>query len=516
MSGGVDSAVALLRAGPNAVGVTLRLWLDPEGPGSERACCSPDAVIAARQTCHCARAAARDARPARGVPARGRRAVHPRLRARRDPESVHPLQRHASASPSCSRSRAAIGAVEARDGPLRADRLAPRPPAARAGRVRREGPVVHARRASTRRGSSASGSRSATRARTRRGPRRRRPGSPSRRAPRARRRASSRATTTATSSSGTAPRRAPARSSTRRATSSVGTRARGASRPGSARASASRPAVRSTCCAPSRAPNAVVVGPREALARRRVSARGRLYVPVERAEAKLRYRSPGVPARVLAGRARLPAGARRARVRRRRRAGRCSLRGRRRRRVWPGDLRPRRIRSWRDARDDLHLERPRVSRAERLPPRARARRGLRALAARRHVQAALVADRRHRARGAARHREGRRHGRPRQRRARQGRRDDRQRRRRRRQRRHGRARGELGGDEAGAEGERARHGPELRRLDAREAARLAQRGAGRQGSRRAARAGAGRRAPPQRVGAAQAGARARAAARAGP
>jgi tRNA-specific 2-thiouridylase len=52
MSGGVDSAVALLRAGPKAVGVTLRLWLDPEGPGSERACCSPDAVIAARQTCH--------------------------------------------------------------------------------------------------------------------------------------------------------------------------------------------------------------------------------------------------------------------------------------------------------------------------------------------------------------------------------------------------------------------------------------------------------------------------------
>src|SRR3954470_14673181 len=28
MSGGVDSAVALLRAGPNAVGVTLRLWID--------------------------------------------------------------------------------------------------------------------------------------------------------------------------------------------------------------------------------------------------------------------------------------------------------------------------------------------------------------------------------------------------------------------------------------------------------------------------------------------------------
>src|SRR5215210_4626249 len=52
MSGGVDSAVALLRAGPKAIGVTLRLWLDPEGPDSERACCSPEAVIAARETCH--------------------------------------------------------------------------------------------------------------------------------------------------------------------------------------------------------------------------------------------------------------------------------------------------------------------------------------------------------------------------------------------------------------------------------------------------------------------------------
>jgi tRNA-uridine 2-sulfurtransferase len=52
MSGGVDSAVALLRAGPGAIGVTLRLWLDPEGPDAERACCSPEAVLAARATCH--------------------------------------------------------------------------------------------------------------------------------------------------------------------------------------------------------------------------------------------------------------------------------------------------------------------------------------------------------------------------------------------------------------------------------------------------------------------------------
>jgi tRNA-uridine 2-sulfurtransferase len=52
MSGGVDSAVTLLRAGPAAVGVTLRLWLDPSGPDAERACCSPAAVVAARETCH--------------------------------------------------------------------------------------------------------------------------------------------------------------------------------------------------------------------------------------------------------------------------------------------------------------------------------------------------------------------------------------------------------------------------------------------------------------------------------
>src|SRR5262249_35689160 len=52
MSGGVDSAVTLLRSLPNAIGATLRLWLDPDGPDSERACCSPESVIAARETCH--------------------------------------------------------------------------------------------------------------------------------------------------------------------------------------------------------------------------------------------------------------------------------------------------------------------------------------------------------------------------------------------------------------------------------------------------------------------------------
>jgi tRNA-specific 2-thiouridylase len=55
MSGGVDSAVALLEArdaGYEPVGVTLRLWTDPAGPDSERVCCSPAAVAAARETCH--------------------------------------------------------------------------------------------------------------------------------------------------------------------------------------------------------------------------------------------------------------------------------------------------------------------------------------------------------------------------------------------------------------------------------------------------------------------------------
>ena len=55
MSGGVDSAVALLEAraaGHAPVGVTLRLWTDPAGPDGERACCSPSAVVAARETCH--------------------------------------------------------------------------------------------------------------------------------------------------------------------------------------------------------------------------------------------------------------------------------------------------------------------------------------------------------------------------------------------------------------------------------------------------------------------------------
>src|SRR5206468_9793994 len=44
--------------------------------------------------------------------------------------------------------------------------------------------------------------------------------------------------------------------------------------------------------------NTVRVGPRESLARTHVAAVGKLYVDVERADAKLRYRSPAVAAAV--------------------------------------------------------------------------------------------------------------------------------------------------------------------------------------------------------------------------
>lgn len=56
MSGGVDSAIALhemhARAAGRVVGVTLRLWIDPQAPDPEEACCSPASVRRARATCH--------------------------------------------------------------------------------------------------------------------------------------------------------------------------------------------------------------------------------------------------------------------------------------------------------------------------------------------------------------------------------------------------------------------------------------------------------------------------------
>jgi tRNA-uridine 2-sulfurtransferase len=51
MSGGVDSAVAALRSGPDAVTVTLELWRDPAND-AERSCCSASAVRGARAIAH--------------------------------------------------------------------------------------------------------------------------------------------------------------------------------------------------------------------------------------------------------------------------------------------------------------------------------------------------------------------------------------------------------------------------------------------------------------------------------
>jgi tRNA-specific 2-thiouridylase len=51
MSGGVDSSVAALLSGPDAVAVTLELWSDGEND-AERSCCSASAVAQARALAH--------------------------------------------------------------------------------------------------------------------------------------------------------------------------------------------------------------------------------------------------------------------------------------------------------------------------------------------------------------------------------------------------------------------------------------------------------------------------------
>ena len=77
--------------------------------------------------------------------------------------------------------------------------------------------------------------------------------------------------------------------------------ATGASRRASGAASASRRARPSSPCGPTPRRTRSSSGPRGSLARRTVAAReGRLYVPVTRADAKLRYRSAVAPASVTA------------------------------------------------------------------------------------------------------------------------------------------------------------------------------------------------------------------------
>ncbi len=299
MSGGVDSAVALLRAGRSAVGVTLRLWLDPEGPSSERACCSPDAVIAARQTCH-----------ALGLPhvtldlreEFRRTVVAPFIAGYARGETPNPCTR-------CNGTFrfAQLLAFARRIG---ASKLA-------TGHYARI--VSHRGRLLLARGASGEKDQSYMLASL----------DPAR-LERVWFPLGEQGKDETRAEAAQAGLAVAARAESQEACFLAGgdyreflERHGAEARPGAIVDEEGRelgrhegtwrftPGQRKGVGVAAGKPlyvlrtepraGAVVVGPREALARRRVSARGRLYVPVERAEAKLRYRSPGVPARVVAG-----------------------------------------------------------------------------------------------------------------------------------------------------------------------------------------------------------------------
>ncbi len=299
MSGGVDSAVALLRAGRSAVGVTLRLWLDPDGPGSERACCSPDAVIAARQTCH-----------ALGVP-------HVTLDLREEfrrtvvAPFVAGYARGETPNP-CTRCNGTFRFAE-----LLA--FARRIGAAKLATGHYARIVSHRGRLLLARGASGEKDQSYMLA-----------GLDPARLERVWFPLGEQGKEETRAEAARAGLAVAARAESQEACFLAGADYRdflerhGAeSRPGAIVDEEGHelgrhegtwrftPGQRKGVGVAAGKPlyvlrtepraRTVVVGPREALARRRVSARGRLYVPVERAEAKLRYRSPGVPARVLAG-----------------------------------------------------------------------------------------------------------------------------------------------------------------------------------------------------------------------
>src|SRR4051812_20102247 len=295
MSGGVDSAVALLKAGPGAVGVTLRLWLDPAGPDAERACCSPDAVLAARATCH-----------ARGLPhvtldlrdTFRRAVVEPFVRGYARGETPNP----------CVRCNAGFrfGALLAFARRAGADRLAT---GHYARIVRHRGRLLLARAADPRKDQSymlgrvdprlldrlwlplGEGTKDETRDEAARAG-----------LPAATRAESQEACFLA----GDDYRRFLGRrglAAARGAIVDEQGREVGAHdgywryTPGQRRGLGVAAAEPLYAVATDAATNTVVVGPRAALARTEVTARGRLHVPVERVEAKLRYRSPAIPAR---------------------------------------------------------------------------------------------------------------------------------------------------------------------------------------------------------------------------
>ncbi len=301
MSGGVDSAVTLLRAGKDAIGVTLRLWLDPAGPDAERACCSPEAVLAARETCHRLRPAARHARSPPASSALRGGGLRRRLRRRRDAESLHPLQRQLPLRGTACVRRAAPAPHALATGHYARIADPSRPPAswpARATQRKDQSymlagldpaeldrvwfPLGDQTKEETREEAARAGLAAAGRAESQE----------------------------ACFLAGgdyrdfLAPRGArPPRSG--EIVDEDGTPARHARRPlgvhsrASAAGSASPPASRCTSSAPSPRTNRVVVGGRDAPSPARTSAPAAgSSAPSERAEAKLRYRSPAVPADV--------------------------------------------------------------------------------------------------------------------------------------------------------------------------------------------------------------------------
>ena len=125
MSGGVDSAVALLRAGPARRRRHAAALARPGGPGRRARLLLARGRPGGTRDVPRARPSARHARSPRGVPPRRRRAVRPRLRARRDAEPVHALQRRLPLR-RAARVRAPRRRRAARDRPLRAHRRAHR------------------------------------------------------------------------------------------------------------------------------------------------------------------------------------------------------------------------------------------------------------------------------------------------------------------------------------------------------------------------------------------------------
>ena len=168
MSGGVDTAVAALRAADGeAVAVTLELWRDPENDG-ERSCCSADAVrvAPARSPTAWASRTSRSTCATSSAPG----VVDPWLaepRRRPDAEPVRALQRP-RAPRRDARLRRPPRRRDADHRPLRAPHA--RRPAA-PGRRPGQGPELHARRAVAARRSRGCASRSATSTQGR-GPRR--------------------------------------------------------------------------------------------------------------------------------------------------------------------------------------------------------------------------------------------------------------------------------------------------------------------------------------------------------